>query len=47
MSSSYAVRQEYSRSLAPTKKIPPEFFAPEVSAEVVGNLVFGYFESDG
>ncbi len=33
--------------LAPTKKIPPEFFAPEVSAEVVGNLVFGYFESDG
>jgi recombination protein RecA len=33
--------------LAPTKKVPPEFFAPEVSAEVVSNLVFGYFESDG
>jgi recombination protein RecA len=33
--------------LAPMKKVPPEFFAPEVSAEVVGNLIFGYFESDG
>ena len=33
--------------LASTKKIPPEFFAPEVSAEVVGNLIFGIFESDG
>jgi recombination protein RecA len=33
--------------LAPTKKIPSEFFAPEVSAEVVGNLIFGLFESDG
>jgi recombination protein RecA len=33
--------------LAPTKKVPFEFFAPEVSAEVVGNLIFGYFESDG
>jgi len=33
--------------LAPTKKVPPEFFAPEVSAEVVANLIFGYFESDG
>jgi recombination protein RecA len=33
--------------LAPTKKIPPEFFAPEVSAEVVANLIFGLFESDG
>jgi recombination protein RecA len=33
--------------LAPAKKVPPEFFAPEVSAEVVSNLVFGYFESDG
>ena len=33
--------------LAPTKKVPSEFFAPEVSAEVVGNLIFGYFESDG
>jgi recombination protein RecA len=33
--------------LAPTKKIPPEFFASGVSAEVVGNLIFGLFESDG
>jgi recombination protein RecA len=33
--------------LAPDKKIPSEFFAPEVSAEVVGNLIFGLFESDG
>jgi recombination protein RecA len=33
--------------LAPTKKIPPEFFASEVSAEVVGNLILGLFESDG
>jgi recombination protein RecA len=33
--------------LAPDKKIPPEFFTPEVSAEVVGNLIFGLFESDG
>jgi len=33
--------------LAPAKKVPPEFFAPEVSAEVLSNFVFGYFESDG
>jgi len=33
--------------LAPMKKVPSEFFAPEVSAEVIGNLIFGYFESDG
>jgi recombination protein RecA len=33
--------------LAPTKKLPPEFFAPEVSAEVVSNFLFGYFETDG
>ncbi len=33
--------------LAPTKKIPSEFFAPEVSAEVVSNLIFGLFETDG
>ncbi|HUZ23042.1 MAG TPA: intein-containing recombinase RecA [Streptosporangiaceae bacterium] len=33
--------------LAPTKKIPAAFFAPDVSAEVVGNLIFGIFESDG
>ena len=34
-------------SLAPAKKLPAAFFAPEVSAEVVGNLIFGIFESDG
>ncbi len=33
--------------LAPTKKIAPEFFAPDVSADVVANLLFGLFESDG
>ena len=33
--------------LAPAKKIPPEFFAPDVSAEVIGNLIFGLFETDG
>ena len=33
--------------LAPTKKIPPEFFAPKISAEVIGSLIFGLFESDG
>jgi recombination protein RecA len=33
--------------LAPTKVIPPAFFAPDVSAEVVGNLIFGIFETDG
>ena len=33
--------------LAPAKKIPPELFAPEISAEVIGNLIFGLFESDG
>jgi recombination protein RecA len=33
--------------LAPTKKIPSEFFAPDVSAEVIGNLIFGLFETDG
>jgi recombination protein RecA len=33
--------------LAPTKKAPPQFFAPDVSAEVVANFIFGYFESDG
>jgi len=33
--------------LAPTKRIPAPFFDPEVSAEVVGNLLFGLFESDG
>jgi recombination protein RecA len=33
--------------LAPAKMIPPAFFAPDVSAEVVGNLIFGVFETDG
>jgi len=33
--------------LAPEKRIPPPLFAPDVSAEVVGNLLFGIFESDG
>ncbi|MER6013537.1 intein-containing recombinase RecA [Streptomyces bluensis] len=29
------------------KKLPPEFFSPDVSAEVVANLLFGLLESDG
>ncbi len=33
--------------LAPTKRVPSEFFAPDVSADVVANLMFGLFESDG
>jgi recombination protein RecA len=33
--------------LAPKKRIPPAFFAPDVSAEVVANLLFGIWESDG
>jgi recombination protein RecA len=33
--------------LAPTKRVPPAFFDEEVSAEVVANLLFGVFESDG
>jgi recombination protein RecA len=33
--------------LAPTKRIPAAFFAPDVSSEVVSNLLFGIFESDG
>jgi recombination protein RecA len=33
--------------LAPDKKLPPAFFAPDVSAEVVSNLIFGIFETDG
>jgi recombination protein RecA len=33
--------------LAPDKKLTPAFFAPDVSAEVVGNLIFGLFETDG
>ncbi|HVB06635.1 MAG TPA: intein-containing recombinase RecA [Acidimicrobiales bacterium] len=32
---------------APEKRIPSAFFAPEVSAEVIGNLLFGLFETDG
>jgi recombination protein RecA len=33
--------------LAPNKRIPPAFFTPDVSAEVVSNLIFGLFETDG
>ncbi len=33
--------------LAPEKQIPTFFFAPDVSAEVVANLLFGLFETDG
>jgi recombination protein RecA len=33
--------------LAWEKQIPAAFFSPDVSAEVVGNLIFGIFESDG
>jgi recombination protein RecA len=33
--------------LAPEKRIGPEFFVPDVSADVVANLIFGLFESDG
>ena len=33
--------------LAPTKKIPSAFFDSDVSREVVANLLFGYFETDG
>ncbi|MDP9020185.1 MAG: recombinase RecA, partial [Actinomycetota bacterium] len=33
--------------LAPTKRVPAPFFAPEVSAEVVANLLFGLWETDG
>jgi recombination protein RecA len=32
---------------APEKCIPAAFFAPSASAEVVGNLLFGIWESDG
>ncbi|MCC7075813.1 MAG: recombinase RecA [Acidimicrobiia bacterium] len=33
--------------LAPEKRIPPDFFASDVSAEVLGNLLFGLWETDG
>jgi recombination protein RecA len=33
--------------LAWEKKIPSAFFAPDVSADVVGNLIFGLLETDG
>ncbi|MGH9125037.1 MAG: intein-containing recombinase RecA [Acidimicrobiales bacterium] len=32
---------------APEKRIPAAMFSSDVSAEVVGNLLFGIFESDG
>jgi recombination protein RecA len=33
--------------LAPAKKLPVALFAPEVSAGVISNLIFGIFETDG
>jgi len=33
--------------LAPTKRLPADFFSPGVSAETVSNLLFGLFETDG
>ncbi len=33
--------------LAPEKRIPSAFFAPDVSADVVANLLFGLWETDG
>src|SRR5262249_22795183 len=33
--------------LAPTKRLPPAFFDNDVSADVIANLLFGVFESDG
>ncbi|MDP8957831.1 MAG: intein-containing recombinase RecA, partial [Actinomycetota bacterium] len=33
--------------LAPDKRAPAAFFAPDVSEAVVGNLLFGLWESDG
>jgi recombination protein RecA len=33
--------------LAWEKEIPSAFFAPDVSADVIGNLIFGIFETDG
>jgi recombination protein RecA len=33
--------------LAPEKRLGAEWFAPDVSSDVVGNLMFGLFESDG
>jgi recombination protein RecA len=32
---------------APSKRIPGAFFDPNVSADTVGNLIFGLFETDG
>ncbi|MGH3888597.1 MAG: intein-containing recombinase RecA [Pseudonocardiaceae bacterium] len=33
--------------LAPEKQVPPSFFTPNVSTDVVANLLFGLFETDG
>lgn len=33
--------------LTPEKQVPSSFFAPDISSEVVANLLFGLFESDG
>jgi recombination protein RecA len=32
---------------APAKRLPAAFFAPDVSAEVIGELLFGLLETDG
>jgi recombination protein RecA len=33
--------------LAPEKKLPAALFAPDISAEVISNVIFGIFETDG
>ncbi|CAN5861334.1 intein-containing recombinase RecA [soil metagenome] len=33
--------------LAPAKRIPAHFFAPDIAQDVLANLLFGIFESDG
>ena len=33
--------------LAPEKKLPAAFFAPDISSEVISNVIFGIFETDG
>ena len=32
---------------APEKRLPEFFFAPGISPDIIGNLIFGLFESDG
>ena len=33
--------------LAPEKKLPAAFFVPDISSEVISNVIFGIFETDG